>query len=505
MSEVLYQWFDAAARKFPDRTALVIGEAEQTYAELEERALGLAAAITALPGPTPTRIALVTSKNFDAYAGWLAIQRVGAGVLPLNPQYPRDRNLDIAQRAGVKVALVEPGVDLFSALPKRFRPAVIPLDAVGDGELPDIPTDTELEAYVLFTSGSTGQPKGVPILQRGIAPYVGYNIDRYEVDADSRLSQVFGLTFDASTFDMFVTWGAGATLVVPDQEDLYRPVDFIVRNRLTHWFSVPSVIRVAEQVGNLPRGRADTLRHSLFGAEPVTVQDAEMWHEVAPDSAFHNLYGPTECTITCTEYRVPFADRDAWAGGATVPIGRMYPSTEGVVLGDDGLPADDGELCLRGPQRFDGYLDPRENVGRFVRYEEGSPAVVYDGTTPLTRDHWYRTGDRIRREGRDMVHRGRLDHQVKIMGHRVELGEVEAALFRHPDVVSAGVVAVTVAGETRLWAGYTGRPVPGPDLDRWLRGQVPLHMVPERVRHLDVLPLNDNGKTDRSKLAEVLR
>jgi acyl-CoA synthetase (AMP-forming)/AMP-acid ligase II len=249
----------------------------------------------------------------------------------------------------------------------------------------------------------------------------------------------------------------------------------------------------------------DTLRHSLFGAEPVTVQDAEMWHEVAPDSAFHNLYGPTECTITCTEYRVPFTDRDAWAGAATVPIGRMYPSTEGVILGDDGLPADDGELCLRGPQRFDGYLDPRENVGRFVRYEEGSPAVVYDGTTPLTRDHWYRTGDRIRREGRDMVHRGRLDHQVKIMGHRVELGEVEAALFRHPDIVSAGVVAVTAVGGTRLWAGYTGRPVPGPDLDRWLRGQVPLHMVPERVRHLDVLPLNENGKTDRAKLTEVLR
>ncbi|CCH32062.1 Amino acid adenylation domain-containing protein [Saccharothrix espanaensis DSM 44229] len=481
-----------------------IGSRRWTYAELEERALALAKAITAVPGPTPTRIALVSTKKFTAYAGWLAIQRVGAGVLPLNPEYPRDRNLDIAQRAGVTIALVDPGADVFAALPKRFRPTVIGLDATGDGALPDVPADPELEAYVLFTSGSTGQPKGVPILQRGIAPYVGYNIGRYEVDEDSRLSQVFGLTFDASTFDMFVTWGAGATLVVPDKEDLYRPVDFIVRNRLTHWFSVPSVIRVAEQVGNLPRGQATTLRHSLFGAEPVTVQDADMWHEVAPRSRFHNLYGPTEVTITCTEYEVPFADRDAWARGATVPIGRMYPMSEGVVLGEDGRPAQDGELCLRGPQRFDGYLDPRENAGRFVRYEEGSVAVPHDGTSPPTRDLWYRTGDRIRWEGTEMVHRGRLDHQVKIMGHRVELGEVEAALYRHPDIVAAGVVAVTEAGETRLWAGYTGTPLPGPDLDLWLRAQVPAHMVPDRVRHLDTLPLNDNGKTDRTKLAEVL-
>ncbi|MEJ2853294.1 MULTISPECIES: AMP-binding protein [unclassified Saccharothrix] len=503
MTDTLYQWFERSARKFADRTALVIGARSWTYAELEQRALGLARAVAALPGEVPSRIALVTSKSFLGYAGYLAIQRLGACVVPINPEYPRDRNLDIVQRAGVRVALVEPGADLFSALPQRFRPAVVGLDGHGDGTLPDLPDDPEREAYLLFTSGSTGQPKGVPILHRGIAPYVGYNIERYEVDEDARHSQVFGLTFDASTYDMFVTWGAGATLVVPDKEDLYRPVDFIVGNRLTHWFSVPSVLRVAEQVGNLPRGRVKTVRHGLFGAEPVTVRDADTWLEVAPGSRFHNLYGPTEVTITCTAYEVP-DDRSAWAGGATVPIGRFYPTTEGVVLGEDGLPARDGELVLRGPQRFDGYLDPRENAGRFVRYEPGSPAVVHE-SGPVTRDLWYRTGDRVRWEGDDLVHRGRLDHQVKVMGHRVELGEVDAALHRHPDIVSAAAVAVVVDGQTRLWAGYTGKPVPPADLELWLRGRVPLHMVPERVRHLDSLPLNDNGKTDRAKLTEVLR
>lgn len=508
----LYQWFEATALARGGHPALEVGDAVLSYRELRSRALAFAARIVAEHGAPPNRVALVGSRTVAAYVAYLAVQRLGGCVVPLNPDHPERRNLDIAQRAKVEVALLAPeAADLFLALPRRHRPTLLALDgelsATGPDEtlLPPVPENVEREAYLLFTSGSTGQAKGVPIRHRNFSPYLVHNIARYEVGLGSRLSQVFGLTFDAHAFDLFVTWGGGGTLVVPSATDLYAPVEFIVARGLTHWFSVPSVVRVAQQLGNLPLGRAVSLRHSIFGAEPVTIQHAELWRAVAPRSRIHNVYGPTELAITCTDYQLPeHPARWPAPGNGTVPIGVMYPHMEGVVLGADGCPAPEGELCVRGPQRFDGYLDPRENLGRFVAYEDGGRAVTYDGAEPLSQRHWYRTGDQVRWEGEVLVHGGRLDQQVKIMGHRVEIGEVEAVMRRHPDVIDVAVVPVEVDGDTRLAAAYSGLPLDNADFDRWLRTQVPLHMVPVRLRHVDLMPLNDNGKTDRGRLVGIL-
>ncbi|WP_257001980.1 AMP-binding protein [Streptomyces sp. WZ.A104] len=514
----MYQWFEESALRLPGHPALEIGDEVLTYAELRRLALTLAARIVHKHGGLPDRVALAATRSVGAYAGYLAIQRLGAAVVPLNPDYPQQRNLDIAQRAGVTVALVDDrAAGLFGLLPERHRPTVLELaeDERADPDLlegalqetlPPVPADLGREAYLLFTSGSTGQPKGVPILHRQFSPYLEHNIPRYEIGPGSRLTQVFGLTFDAHAFDLFATWGGGGTLVVPTAADLYSPVDFIVERELTHWFSVPSVVREAQRLGNLPLGRCVTLKHSLFGAEPVTVQHVALWREVAPNSAIHNMYGPTEVTICCSNHLLT-GPSSSWAefSGGTVPIGTMYPGMEGVLLDEDGREADEGELCVRGPQRFDGYLDPRENTGRFLRYEEGGRATVYDGSGPLTDRHWYRTGDRVRREGGVMVHCGRLDQQVKIRGHRVEIGEVEAVVRRHPAIVDVAVIALpTAEGETELVAAYAGRETDPARFDAWLREQVPLHMVPARITRLDGLPLNDNGKTDRNALARIL-
>ncbi|RCG26209.1 amino acid adenylation domain-containing protein [Sphaerisporangium album] len=513
-NRTLYQWFAASAERYPGEPALEIGDQILTYRELEERVLALSARVavplTAAPGVDGTpRVALVASRTLSAYVGYLAIQRAGAAVLPLNPDHPEQRNLDIAQRAGVVMALVDGRrADPFATLPRRFRPPVLTIgddpEPAGAEGPPPVPTDTEAEAYIQFTSGSTGRPKGVPIRHRNISPYIAHNIARYEVGVGGRLSQVFGLTFDVSAADLFVTWGGGATLVVPDQHDLYHPVEFITGRRLTHWFSVPSSARVAQQMGNLPLGRATGLRHSLFGGEAVTMKHAELWRKVAPNSDIHNLYGPTETTINCTEHRLT-GDPSTWTPGSngTVPIGVMYPGMEALVLDDQGRRADEGELCLRGTQRFDGYLDPQENVGRFVLFEDDGPAVLYDGSEPLTARHWYRTGDRVRVEGGYLVCSGRLDQQVKILGHRIELGEVEAAMRRHPDVMDAAVVGVSDDGETRLYAFYTGTELPPAEFDHWLRREIPIHMVPTKITYLEKMPLSENGKTDRGKLAEM--
>jgi amino acid adenylation domain-containing protein len=512
----LYHWFAESARRCPDRPALEVPDRVLTYDELLCSAVGLATRIVETHGRPPSRIALLSARTAAAYVGYLAIHRLGAVAVPLNPDHPRRRNLDIARRAGIDLAIVEPAVaDLFATVPEASRPTVLTLgdDAANRaGAAPEagaslpVPVDPDRLAYIVFTSGSTGEPKGVPIRHRNLSAYLSYNIGRYQVGPGSRASQVFGLNFDASVHDMFVTWGAGGTLVVPGDSEIYYPVEFALRRELTHWHSVPSLITLAQHVGDLRPGVLTGLRHSLFGAEPVAGKHAALWRSVAPESAIHNLYGPTETTITCTAHTLT-GESAAWRLGAngTVPIGAPHPSVEAVVLDEAGCPAEEGELCLRGAQRFDGYLDPAHNAGRFVRFEYGhGPAVPHesDGSPPVA--HWYRTGDRARWEEGNLVHYGRLDHQVKVRGHRVEIGDVEAALRGHPAVVEAAVIAVLRAGQTQLAAGYSGTRLDHPEFFQWLNERVPGYMIPSPIRYFERLPLNENGKIDRRRLTELL-
>jgi acyl-CoA synthetase (AMP-forming)/AMP-acid ligase II len=218
-----------------------------------------------------------------------------------------------------------------------------------------------------------------------------------------------------------------------------------------------------------------------------------------------NLYGPTELTVTCTEYRLPPSTVD-WpvTRNGTVPLGEVYPHLEYAVVGADGRPAAEGELCVRGPQRFPGYLDPAQDAGRFYRWTgEGFTAPA--AGTEAAAEHWYRTGDLVRREGGELVHIGRIDHQLKIRGYRVELGEIEAALRARPGVADAVVLPVAAAdGETDLVAVCTGAEQPAEEVLGALRSGLPPYMVPRRLQWREDLPLNLNGKTDRHALAAQL-
>jgi amino acid adenylation domain-containing protein len=375
------------------------------------------------------------------------------------------------------------------------------LAQAGSPKLPGYSVGIDDVAYILFTSGSTGRPKGVPIKHRCLSAYVRHNVARFDVGPGARVSHTFDLTFDPSVFDLFVTWAGGATLVVPSKAELLSPVDYLCDRQITHWFSVPSVVSVGAELGTLPTGRKTVLRHSIFIGEPLTYTQAELWQEVAPDAVIANVYGPTELTVACTEFRLGL-DPLSWptTSNDTVPIGPVYDFLDHVILDDDGQQATEGELCVRGSQRFDGYLDPADDIGRFLAHGPDG-TVPYDGGG-LTAEHYYRTGDRVRFESGHLVHLGRLDNQVKVRGYRVELGEIEAALRRHEAVTQAVVIAVARPGETELAGFYTGAEVP--DLKRWLRKQVPLHMVPRKLTRLDAMPLNANGKIDRGVLRDSI-
>ncbi|MEV7560544.1 AMP-binding protein [Streptomyces sp. NPDC089795] len=515
----LYEWFARTVEAHPHAPALELRDSEQRdrvidYRELHRRAEALAHRLVAEHGGVPRRIGLLASRSLTAFTGYLAALRLGAVVTPLNPEYPAARNGAVCELAGIDLLLSDglaalpdtaghDGPATVLVLPDTRLPAPEP-DPATAALLPAYTTTIDDTAYVLFTSGSTGRPKGVPIRHRNLSPYIAHNIARYELGPGCRTSHTFDLTFDPSVFDLFVTWGSGATLVVPQRSELLHPVEYVRKQRLTHWFSVPSVVSVSKALGNLPTGLVDTLRHSVFIGEPLTYAQAAAWRDAAPGSVIENVYGPTELTVACTEYRLP-ADPIDWprTSNDTVPIGPVYPFLDTLVVGEDGRAAAEGELCVRGSQRFDGYLDPGDDHGRFLA-GDGSGTTVHDGSAPLTAGHYYRTGDRVRHEDGHLVHLGRLDNQVKVRGYRIELGEIEAAFRRHEELDEAVVLALRSDADVELVSFYTGRAQTTPVLRRWLRERIPSHMVPRRFLHLERMPLNPNGKIDRPALLRTL-
>ncbi|MGH3681954.1 MAG: AMP-binding protein, partial [Natronosporangium sp.] len=432
--------------------------------------------------------------------GYLAALRLAAVVVPLGPAYPVARNTLICRSSHVDTIVADDaGGGQVAEL--AARTGAVPIRLTAGGRVPwhwqlDTPPYPEPYrgqpadvAYTLYTSGSTGEPKGVPIRHRNLADLLRFGIDRYQLGPGSRYAQAFELTFDGSVLPMFLSWCTGATLVVPRSEELLAPSDLVAGGRITHWCSVPSVISIARRQRALPPASMPELRWSSFGGEQLTLAAARAWAAAAPHSAIENVYGPTELTVNCLAYRLP-ENPAQWpvTDNGTVPIGSAYPHLQAVVLTGDGRPGSEGELCVRGSQRFDGYLDPAHDRDCFV---------TLDG------DRWYRTGDLVR-AGPDgaLVHLGRLDQQVQIRGYRVELGEIEAVLRSHPEVVDVVVLATGAGTATpTIHAVYTGAPA---GLAELAAQRLPPYLRPDHYRPVDSMPVTPGGKVDRRRLAAEL-
>ncbi|GAA1957232.1 AMP-binding protein [Kitasatospora viridis] len=479
-----------------DRPALLAGGTSLTYRELHERALLLAGSLLAHLPSRPGAIGVLAGKGPSAYASILAGLYTGITVVPLQPAFPAARTRQMIGASGVGaliadddslpalVALREEGVDL----PVLFAPGGQPQPAIppaaGSALSAPVPVRAEDTAYVLFTSGSTGRPKGVPVTHANTRHYFGLLDERYDFGPEDVFSQTFDLNFDCAVFDLFCAWGAGGTLVVPPPQ-AYRDLPrFAAEHGLTVWFSTPSAIALVRRMGGLGPGGLPSLRWSFFAGEALSCQDAGDWLAAAPGSTLENLYGPTELTITVAAHR--------WAGedalNAMVPIGAVHAGHQVLLLDPSGAESElEGELCIAGPQLTAGYLDSGDDAGRFFER--------------LGR-RFYRTGDRVRRaDGGELLYLGRDDAQVQVLGVRVELAEVDAAVRGCPGVQDAVTVAVAAGGSVELVVFHTGEAVPPVRLARELRRVLPAAVVPKRYRHLAEFPLNPNRKIDRKQLA----
>jgi D-alanine--poly(phosphoribitol) ligase subunit 1 len=495
---------DLLASHQPDDTAVEKGEQRTTYKQLLDLSRAIREQITRSPvGSGP--IVIADEPGAAACATIAAAQALGRAYVPLSPSHPATRIQQI-------VAAVEPALIVQSdrtasrmadVLSDRYPILSISrqLGNLSWARSPE-PADNCVSpvgsdiAYVMFTSGTTGQPKGVPVSRASLVAYLDVATKRFGVRPGDRVSHFFELTFDLSVHDIFVTLLGGGTLVVIPAEQRMLPARFLRDKEISHWFSVPSAAESLHRVGALRPGIFPNLRQTLFCGEPLRWPVAEAWRAAAPNSRIINLYGPTEATIAISYYVVPGPGSRSDDLYGIVPIGQVFEGQHGRISGSSGAgdQPNRGELWLSGSQVISGYLDPGDGRTAF--------ASGPDGVT------WYRTGDAVERDGDGLLHFvGRIDHQLKISGYRVEPAEIEDAIHRaFPACRSVvvrcdrgkhrGLVAAIICEEAAAPAASTVREA--------CASRLPAYMIPAHVVELVSWPVNANGKIDRAAVQRQL-
>jgi amino acid adenylation domain-containing protein len=487
-----------ALARHPEAIALCIDEERFTYEQLKQRVL----AIQPLLDDTAEQalIGILANDSLDTYASVLAVLRAGRAFLPLNPLHPTRRNLAILEKAGIRTLLAP-----HASLHQQFSPLPgievhLTCEAVSPTSRPLVICQSQDLAYLLFTSGSTGEPKGVPITRGNLAAFLdslaasGFGIRR-----EDRVLQMFDLTFDFSVATYLAPLSCGASVyVVPATHAKFTEVYRLLEEyRLTVAPVVPSVLSyLRPYFGDI---RLPELRLTMLCGEALFADVVDEWMLCAPASRIANFYGPTEATVFAMVYDwTPLAGRSKAYNGV-VSIGRCMPMNHALIVDEDLNPVavgERGELCLAGPQVSPGYWRDESRNGRafFARNHAGQ----------LLR--YYRTGDVVMAdEEHDHYFCGRIGNQIKMQGFRVEPGEIEFHARQLTDGHECVVVhRVQPSGHAELnlvVENYAG------DLKAvltLLRVRVPHYMVPARALSLDRLPINANGKIDRVLLQRRL-
>lgn len=500
--ECLHVQFERRVAEAPEAIALVFGDERITYSVLNARADHLAHRLRALGVGPEVPVGLSLRRSVDLLVGILGILKAGGAYVPLDPSYPDQRLHSIVETAGLEIIVAGSGEA--SRLSGGNRQIVGPSQEGGGtpaaptAAIPDKPSVDSL-AYVLFTSGSTGEPKGVAVTHRNVARLFTMVQPRFGLSPKDIVCQFHSYAFDVSVFEIWAALLNGATLVLVPAETMRSPpdmLDLLVRERVTLLCQTPSAFAPLVDADVAAGAPPLALRFVVLAGEALDAQSLAPWIESRGDARpkLINMYGPTETTVYVTYHEVSKADLERTAS----VIGKGFSDTPILILDRDRqlLPwGAIGEAYIGGPGVARGYFNrPDLTAERFV----GNPFAT------SSCDTLYRTGDlaRFLADGSIEYH-GRADHQVKIRGFRVELSEIEARLSAHPDVQSCVVVTRKQTDSLELVGHVTLRkPVTAVILQQHLRQFLPSYMIPAHIMVHERMPLNVSGKIDRRALPE---
>ncbi|MEU2791649.1 amino acid adenylation domain-containing protein [Streptomyces sp. NPDC007100] len=496
----LDELFAAQVRRTPDSPSLVQGARSLTYRELHARAAALARTLTAFGVREETLVALAFERSADAVVAMLGTVLAGAAYVPVSPSYPRERIEQILGDSRAPLVLCGDGLVplLTDTAPDGTRVCELGTLMPDEAELPieDSPlsapetrqraaTAGSRLAYVMYTSGSTGRPKGVMVEHAGVARLVR-DADYLSLSSADRILQTGALEFDAATFEI---WGAllnGATLHIVEQETLLTPA--LLKQALHSaditvlWLTSPLFNQLADEDVSLFSG----LRTLLIGGDVLSCRHVNLVRAACPGLSVLNGYGPTENTTFTTTFRIerPYE--------TSIPIGRPIRGTTVAVLDAHGAPVpvgEIGELYTAGAGLARGYLN--------------NPELTAEKFVPVDGVRHYRTGDLVSSDPDGVLSfHGRTDNQVKIRGHRIELGDVDNALLEidgltdsHTHVARRDTGGGQLVSHVVLNAGHSAQ-----DILALLRKRLPSYMCPTHLIPVERLPLNSNGKVDRAQL-----
>ena len=498
--------------KFAQRPALWCRNQLLTYAQMFGAAKMLAGTMTERFGIGPgSRVAILSDRTSTAYTGIVGSLLSGAAYVPLNPRFPVERNRTMVQRSGASVVIC--GERYRERLPDLFQ-ELFPVPAVllpeseqrcGSGRelvkseidirLPEnyvVASKPDDNAYILFTSGSTGVPKAVPISNRNVLRYLRSASELSEVGPDDRSIQLVDLTFDLSVHDMFMTWLNGACLYSVPENGSLLSVRFVQENEVTCWLSVPSTAALLKQSGELTENSLPSLRKTFFCGEALPSTVAQAWRAAAPNSSIMNIYGPTEATVAFSAFKCV----DGTTIPPVVPLGFPLPEQEMGLFTPQGQRVGEGagEICLSGSQVMSGYLDAPELTATRIFESEGR--------------RWYRTGDIGKYDDSlGYLYAGRIDRQVKIRGFRVELQEIETVVrgASGSDLVAVLPWPTTPDGLALGCVSFVaGARASAEQIIAACAKFLPDYMVPGEIMFIDSIPTNANGKTDYGVLQKRL-
>lgn len=487
-------------KKYAERNAFFIGEQYHTYAEFDRLIRQVYGLLLSVETSRQNCIGVLTDDNLETYAAIMAIWYSGNIFVPLNPAVPVSRNREIIGMSGLKTLLYS-CEDVPGALAAEGVDCCALNDLPGpEQELPDAPVSGPEIRYLLFTSGSTGQPKGVPISALNLDSFLrNFITSGYEFSKEDRFLQIYDLTFDASVhcYTVPLALGACTYTVLPGSIKYLEAYKLMKEHSLTFVKMPPSTLFYLQPY--FDEIRLDSLRYCLFGGEALHHEQVKKWAPCVPNAVIQNVYGPTEATVNCTMliWRPDLAPSKVFNG--MVSIGRPFGDNRAMVCDPEGREVPDGnqgELCVAGPQVTPGYWnDPQKDRQAFF-------TAKADGTE----QRFYRTGDLVIRdvEG-DLIYCGRSDEQVQVQGFRVELSEIEV----HARQFLAGANAVAVARQesgkpVSIHLFVEGRPDRISELRDHLSGKLPYYMVPDGITGIGQFPQSAGGKIDRSALKKMI-